>query len=90
MKTLMLASLLLLAGCASMGGAGAPPVDVKGADVSKRTMDNGDTIEEYRVSGQLRLGRSPRSEICSRGWERSTTGIAPVGSYRSTPNTNGS
>ena len=55
MKTLMLASLLLLAGCASMGGAGAPPVDVKGADVSKRTMDNGDVIEEYRVSGQLRM-----------------------------------
>ena len=45
MKTLMLASLLLLAGCASMGGAGAPPVDVKGADVSRRTMDNGDVIE---------------------------------------------
>ena len=55
MRTLMLASLLLLAGCASMGGAGAPPVDVKGADVSKRTMDNGDTIEEDRVSGQLRM-----------------------------------
>ena len=55
MKTLMLASLLLLAGCASMGGAGAPPVDVKGADVSRRTMDNGDVIEEYRVSGQLRM-----------------------------------
>ncbi|ACF53641.1 DUF2782 domain-containing protein [Stenotrophomonas maltophilia] len=55
MKTLMLASVLLLAGCASLGGAGAPPVDVKGADVSKRTMDNGDTIEEYRVSGQLRM-----------------------------------
>ena len=53
MKTLMLASLLLLAGCASMGGAGAPPVDVKGADVSKRTMDNGDTIEEYRRDGRL-------------------------------------
>lgn len=31
------------------------PVDVKGADVSKRTMDNGDVIEEYRVSGQLRM-----------------------------------
>lgn len=55
MKTLMLASLLLLAGCASMGGAGAPPVDVKGADVSSRTMGNGDVIEEYRVSGQLRM-----------------------------------
>ncbi len=55
MKTLMLASLLLLAGCASMGGAGAPPVDVKGAEVSSRTMDNGDVIEEYRVSGQLRM-----------------------------------
>jgi len=52
---LMLAPLLLLAGCASMGGAGAPPVDVRGADIAQRTLDNGDTVEEYRVSGQLRM-----------------------------------
>lgn len=55
MKTLMLAGLLLLAGCATTGGAGSPPVDVSGADVSKRTLDNGDTVEEYRVGGQLRM-----------------------------------
>lgn len=55
MKILLLAALLALAGCASTGGAGAPPVDVSGADISRRTLDNGDTIEEYRVSGQLRM-----------------------------------
>jgi len=55
MKTLMLAGLLVLAGCATTGGAGVPPVDVTGADIAKRTMDNGDTIEEYRVAGQLRM-----------------------------------
>ncbi|WP_457318474.1 DUF2782 domain-containing protein [Stenotrophomonas sp. P5_B8] len=55
MKTLMLAGLLLLAGCATTGRAGSPPVDVSGADVSKRTLDNGDTVEEYRVGGQLRM-----------------------------------
>lgn len=55
MKTLMLAGLLLLAGCATTGGAGSPPVDVTGAEVAKRTLDNGDTVEEYRVGGQLRM-----------------------------------
>lgn len=55
MKTLMLAGLLLLAGCATTGGAGSPPVDVTGAQVSQRTLDNGDTLEEYRVAGQLRM-----------------------------------
>ncbi|WP_313347449.1 DUF2782 domain-containing protein [Stenotrophomonas sp.] len=53
MKTLLLAGLLVLAGCATGGGAG--PVDVSGADVSKRVLDNGDTIEEFRVGGQLRM-----------------------------------
>ena len=56
MKTLLLAGLLVLAGCATTGGvAGVPPVDVRGADIAKRVMDNGDVIEEYRVSGQLRM-----------------------------------
>lgn len=55
MKTLMLAGLLLLAGCATTGGAGSPPLDVTGAQVSQRTLDNGDTLEEYRVAGQLRM-----------------------------------
>jgi hypothetical protein len=54
MKTLLLAGLLVLAGCATTGGGGAP-VDVSGADVSKRSLDNGDTIEEFRVGGQLRM-----------------------------------
>ena len=55
MKNLMLLSVLALAGCASTGGYADAPVDVRGADVAKRTMDNGDTIEEFRVAGQLRM-----------------------------------
>jgi len=51
----MLASMLLLAGCATSGGAGSPPVDVTGAEVAQRTLDNGDVVEEYRVAGQLRM-----------------------------------
>jgi hypothetical protein len=54
MKTLLLAGLLVLAGCATNGGGGGP-VDVSGADVSKRALDNGDTVEEFRVGGQLRM-----------------------------------
>jgi len=48
----VLAALLSVAGCASTGGA---PVDVSGADVATRTLANGDTFEEYRVAGQLRM-----------------------------------
>ena len=44
MKSLLLIPLLALAGCATLGG-GSPPVDVKGADVTRKAMDNGDTIE---------------------------------------------
>ncbi len=55
MKNLMLLSLLALAGCASTGGTADAPVDVSGADVAKRTLENGDTVEEYRISGQLRM-----------------------------------
>ncbi|KAF1012977.1 MAG: hypothetical protein GAK31_03804 [Stenotrophomonas maltophilia] len=55
MKTLMLAPLLLVLTACATGGAGAPPVDVAGAEVATRTLDNGDTLEEYRVSGQLRM-----------------------------------
>jgi len=58
MKTLMLSSLLALAlaGCASgAGGADAPPMDMSGAEVAQRTLDNGDVVEESRVSGQLRM-----------------------------------
>lgn len=55
MKQLLLIPLLALAGCATTGGAGAPPVDVSGADVARKVMDNGDTVEEYRVGSQLRM-----------------------------------
>ena len=56
MKHLLLIPLLALAGCASMGrDADAPPVDVTGADVTRRSLDNGDTIEEYRVGSKLRM-----------------------------------
>lgn len=52
---LLAASVLLagasLAGCASTGA----PVDVSGAEVAKRDLGNGDTLEEYRVAGQLRM-----------------------------------
>ena len=54
MKSLLLIPLLALSGCATLG-AGSPPVDVKGADVTRKAMDNGDTIEEYRVGGTLRM-----------------------------------
>lgn len=50
-----LAALLILAGmlggCASTGA----PVDVSGAEVASRTLENGDTLDEYRVAGQLRM-----------------------------------
>ncbi|OEZ01628.1 MULTISPECIES: DUF2782 domain-containing protein [Stenotrophomonas] len=87
MKTLMLAGLLVLAGCATTGGAGVPPVDVTGADVAKRTMDNGDTIEEYRVGGQLRMVKVTPSRGApyymyegnrTGGVDRSKDGTAPV------------
>jgi hypothetical protein len=48
----VLAALLALAGCATTGNA---PVDVSGAEVASRTLDNGDLFEEYRVGGQLRM-----------------------------------
>lgn len=54
MKQLLLIPLLALAGCATTGD-GAAPVDVRGADVTRKAMDNGDTIEEFRVGGQLRM-----------------------------------
>ncbi|UNK58958.1 DUF2782 domain-containing protein [Pseudoxanthomonas daejeonensis] len=45
------AAALFMGGCASTGA----PVDVNGADVATRTLENGDTFEEYRVAGQLRM-----------------------------------
>jgi len=57
MKILLLASLLTLSACASMGAdpAGSDADIPEGADRSVRTEDNGDVIEEYRVAGQLRI-----------------------------------
>ncbi|MGX5731524.1 DUF2782 domain-containing protein [Pseudoxanthomonas beigongshangi] len=60
MSRMMLApaalAVLLLAGCASMGGAqDDPAVDLADAQVAVRTEPNGDVIEEYRVAGQLRM-----------------------------------
>jgi hypothetical protein len=52
-----LAAVLALAGCATGGATAGAPVDVSGADVAVRTLDNGDKLEEYRVAGQLRMVR---------------------------------
>ena len=52
----VLLASLALAACATAPGAGdAPPVDLAGAEVATRTLDNGDVVEEYRVGGQLRM-----------------------------------
>jgi hypothetical protein len=55
-RALLLSCVLAMAGCASTGGASAPPgVDLANAQVAVRTEKNGDTIEEYRVAGNLRM-----------------------------------
>lgn len=51
----LLAALLALSACASLPGPDKAPMDVRGAEVSTRTMDNGDTVQEYRIGGQLRM-----------------------------------
>lgn len=56
MRILLLAPLLALAGCASMGSSASDPgMDLADAQVAVRTETNGDVIEEYRVAGQLRM-----------------------------------
>ena len=52
LSTAALAAGLSLGGCATTGDA---PVDVRGAEVASRTLDNGDVLEEYRVGDQLRM-----------------------------------
>ncbi|RDZ26358.1 DUF2782 domain-containing protein [Lysobacter silvisoli] len=53
--TASLAPLLLaLAGCATMGG-GDPTSGLDGAEVTRRATQDGDSVEEYRVAGQLRV-----------------------------------
>lgn len=50
---------LLLAACASTPPAADPTADptadLGDADIARRTMENGDIVEEYRVAGQLRV-----------------------------------
>ena len=56
MKALLIAPLLALAGCTTMGSSpNDPAVDLADAQVAVRTEANGDVIEEYRVAGQLRM-----------------------------------
>jgi len=53
---LLAAGLLTLAGCASSGvGPDGAPMDLRNAEVSTKTMDNGDRVDEYRVAGQVRM-----------------------------------
>ncbi|HZH43526.1 MAG TPA: DUF2782 domain-containing protein [Lysobacter sp.] len=46
---------LLLAACASAPAPRDPTAELTDAQVSTRTMENGDVVEEYRVAGQLRV-----------------------------------
>lgn len=54
-RLLLPCALLVLAACATAGGAADPTADLQNAEVSARTMENGDVIQEYRVAGQLRV-----------------------------------
>lgn len=57
-----LLSIALLAGCiagttacASLDRQDDPTAALQGADVTTRSGENGDVIEEYRVAGQLKV-----------------------------------
>ena len=52
---LPLSCLLAGAGCASTAGSTPADIDLANAQVAVRTEKNGDTIEEYRVAGNLRM-----------------------------------
>ena len=52
---LPLSCLLAVAGCASTAGNTPADIDLANAQVAVRTEKNGDTIEEYRVAGQVRM-----------------------------------
>ncbi|NJB95521.1 DUF2782 domain-containing protein [Xanthomonas arboricola] len=55
--SLLLLPLLLLGGCATTsGGTGGDGIPA-GADVTSKTMGNGDKVDEYRVNGQLEMVR---------------------------------
>lgn len=86
MNRLFLLSVLTLAGCASTPTAEAP-MDVRGADVSRRTVESGDMLEEYRIQGQLRMvkvtpARGPAYYLYDRNgdgrMDNDKDGISPV------------
>ena len=52
---LPLSCLLAVAGCASTAGSTPADIDLANAQVAVRTEKNGDTLEEYRVAGNLRM-----------------------------------
>ena len=52
---LPLSCLLAVAGCASTAGSTPADIDLANAQVAVRTEKNGDTIEDYRVAGNLRM-----------------------------------
>ena len=52
--TLLLTLLLPLASCATTVPTD-PTAGLENAEVNRRTADNGDQIEEYRVAGQLHV-----------------------------------
>ena len=52
---LPLSCLLAVAGCATTAGSTPADIDLANAQVAVRTEKNGDTIEEYRVAGNLRM-----------------------------------
>ena len=52
---LPLSCLLAVAGCASTAGSTPADIDLANAQVAVRTEKNGDTSEEYRVAGNLRM-----------------------------------
>ncbi len=54
-RFVFLAGLFALAGCASSGMGADPGLDLADAQVAVKTEANGDVVEEYRVSGQLRM-----------------------------------
>jgi len=52
----LMAGACALGGCASTAvGMDGAPLDLKNADLTTKTMDNGDRIDEYRVAGQVRM-----------------------------------
>ncbi|MFT4197336.1 MAG: DUF2782 domain-containing protein [Pseudoxanthomonas sp.] len=56
-RALSLLLPILLTACATTPSASddPPPIDVSGAQTAVHTESNGDTVEEYRVAGGLRM-----------------------------------